>query len=99
MISIREQKSKELVFSSKEGNESPRYNIFKFFHVSDSSTINNPAVYDVVSVMAKDGGSYEYHKKNRQTVRTYLETIGSGKMLESRITTNYDSKKYSRLNF
>ena len=68
-------------------------NIMRFMHISDSTSVKNPFIYDVLSVKPKKGGGHQ------QVVKTYLETIYSTKKtLSSSITTTYDADTYKRLN-
>ena len=84
-------------FSSDSRSNKAQGSIMKFMQVSDTSTLKMPSVYDVVSIMANEKGSKQFYKRNGMTVKTFLETIRPKLKLKSSITTNFDSKTYSRL--
>lgn len=81
------------IFSNKKN---PQSNIMRFLHVSDSSTVNYPCIYDVFTVMASNRGIEPNQiKKN---AKSFLETINPKSKLKFKVSNNFDSKKYSSLN-
>lgn len=85
-------------FSSDSMRNKAQGSIMKFMQVSDSNSLKNPSVYDVISIMATDNNSTNYYKRNGTVVRSFLETIRPKLKLKSSLTTNFDSKIYSTLN-
>ncbi len=93
----RYNKFMKRIFSSYEGNPA-QYNIMRFMIIADSSSIKNPSIYDVISVMAKDYGKNQFYSRNRNVVRSFIETIDRNRKLESTITLNYNQDIINRLN-
>ena len=84
------------IFSSFKGNPA-QTSIMRFIIVADSSSINNPSVYDVISVMAKEYGKHQFYSRGRNVVRSFIETIDRNKELKSSLTLNHDSNIINRL--
>ncbi|MDR3222230.1 MAG: type III-A CRISPR-associated RAMP protein Csm5 [Methanobrevibacter sp.] len=86
-------------FSSNRGGRAAQYDISKFLQISDSTTLKNPQIYTLISIMAQSDemDGFKEYKRHQTTVSTYLETIPNKKLLESKISTNYNSKTYRSL--
>lgn len=85
------------IFSSYNGNPA-QYNIMRFMIVADSSSIEIPSIYDVISVMANKYGKYQYYSRNGNIVRSFIETIYTKRNLKSSIALDYNSDVISELN-
>lgn len=83
-------------FSSNKFN-SAQSSIMKFFQVSDTTTTNLPAVYDSVTVKATPNYGFNYHQRNSNTVKTFLETIDKNRTLKFNINMNANDKILSKL--
>jgi CRISPR-associated protein Csm5 len=78
-------------FSSTKYNPA-QSSIMKFFQVSDTNTTNLPTVYDTVTIKATTKYGYNYHQRNGNTVKTFIETIGKDRLLKFNITSNVDDR-------
>ncbi len=85
------------IFSSYKGNAA-QTSIMRFMIVADSSSIKNPSIYDVISVMANERGRNQYYSRGGNIVRSFIETIDRNWKLKSSITLNHDSNILNRLN-
>lgn len=71
-------------------------NIMRFIQIPDTTTTKLPAIYEILTVMAKQTGRMpdgtQYYSRRGNTVRSFMETIDEGKILKSDFTINYDEE-------
>lgn len=84
------------MFSSYKGNAA-QTSIMRFMIVADSSSIKNPSIYDVISVMANEYGKNQYYSRRGSIVRSFIETIDKNRKLKSSLTLNHDTNIINRL--
>lgn len=82
-------------FSADRGNSAQK-SIMRFIQISDSTAVNFTTIHEVLSVMARESGRMpngtQFYARNGNTVRSFLETIDTGKILKSDFTISYDEK-------
>lgn len=89
------------IFTSNNAPTPAQGDIMKFLQVSDSTTIKNPTIFDVATVMASFRmGHNEFYSRNKRThepTLSYLETIGKNNKMSFSITNNYDYDVFRKL--
>ncbi|WP_458404163.1 type III-A CRISPR-associated RAMP protein Csm5 [Methanobrevibacter sp.] len=89
------------IFTSNNAPTPAQGDIMKFLQVSDSTTIKNPTIFDVATVMASFRKRHnEFYSRNNRThepTLSYLETIGKNNKLSFSITNNYDYDVFRKL--
>ena len=87
-------------FSAPKGNSAQR-SIMRFLQISDSTTLKNPTIYEILTIMAKSRGGMpdgvENYSRRGSAVKSYLETIDKNKTLSNEFTINYDLDILKRL--
>ncbi|KZX12269.1 type III-A CRISPR-associated RAMP protein Csm5 [Methanobrevibacter curvatus] len=82
-------------------NNNSYYNISRFLHVSDSTTIKKPKLYNITKLSVSKDKNPKSRNNNTNYLKTGvdvdLETIPAKNILYFYISTNYDSEVYKKL--
>lgn len=88
-----------LFFNDDYYKKNPSYSsLMRFLQITDSSTVNFPSVYAILTKKATERYDMVNHKKNRNIVFNFLETIPAGKTLNFDIIVNYNHDVHRQIN-